>query len=56
MFVKKLDWYWARQPGLVEELTGSMRNSVIALILFFAAGLWFLVHAFLLRKNHSLTG
>ncbi len=31
--------------GYIEELTGSMRNSVLALIVFFAAGLLFLFYA-----------
>lgn len=29
--------------GLIEELTGSMRNSVVFLVLFFLGGLWLLV-------------
>ncbi len=40
--------------GLVEELTGSMRNSVVALILFFVTGLILLMYASRLRKNQSL--
>ena len=31
--------------GLIEELTGSMKNSVLSLILFFVVGLFWLVKA-----------
>ena len=37
--------------GLIEEITGSMKNSVLSLILFFVAGLVWLVAA--LRKQLS---
>lgn len=40
--------------GLVEELTGSMRNSVVALILFFVTGLLFLIYASKVRKHQLL--
>jgi UMF1 family MFS transporter len=42
--------------GLVEELTGSMRNSVVALILFFVTGLLLLIYASMLRKSRPLMG
>lgn len=41
--------------GYIEELTGSMRNSVLALILFFALGLCFLYLALTKQKQLSLT-
>jgi UMF1 family MFS transporter len=37
--------------GYIEEYTGSMRNSVLALIVFFALGLIFLLFA--LKKYHA---
>lgn len=37
--------------GLIEELTGSMRNSVLALILFFVVGLLFLLRVLRLREK-----
>ena len=39
--------------GYIEELTGSMRNSVLALMVFFALGLFFLYFA--LSKQKQLT-
>ncbi len=36
--------------GLIEELTGNMRNSVVAIMLFFITGLLLLFHAARLRK------
>jgi UMF1 family MFS transporter len=37
--------------GYIEELTGSMRNSVLALMIFFALGLIFLFFALSAQKN-----
>ena len=37
--------------GMIEELTGSMRNSVLALILFFMIGLMFLFRASYFKKS-----
>ena len=40
--------------GYIEELTGSMRNSVLALIVFFALGLVFLFYALsAYKKSHN---
>ncbi|MCC6383643.1 MAG: MFS transporter [Bacteroidia bacterium] len=41
--------------GLIEELTGSMRNSVIALILFFILGLILVYSASILRRKELKT-
>lgn len=41
--------------GYIEELTGSMRNSVLALIVFFALGLCFLYLALTKQKQLSVT-
>jgi MFS transporter, UMF1 family len=38
--------------GLIEELTGSMKNSVLSLILFFVVGLFWLLSAF--RKQRKM--
>lgn len=38
--------------GLIEGLTNSMRNSILALAAFFVVGLLFLLIAFLIRKKH----
>lgn len=40
--------------GYIEELTGSMRNSVLALIVFFALGLFFLFFALSKQKQLSV--
>jgi UMF1 family MFS transporter len=40
--------------GIIEELTGSMRNSILALILFFAIGLIFLLRAMVLRSREKV--
>ena len=39
--------------GFIEELTGSMRNSVLALIVFFALGLIFLIVAHNKQKSQA---
>ncbi len=39
--------------GMIEELTGSMRNSVLALILFFVIGLIFLLRALRLQQRED---
>lgn len=39
----------------VEELTGSMRNSVLALMVFFIFGFFFLLWTLLTRKNTDIT-
>ena len=39
--------------GLLEEITGSMKNSVLSLILFFAVGLFWLLRA---QRQKSLSG
>jgi len=39
--------------GLIEEITGSMRNSVLALILFFVVGLFFLLRSLVLKSNEE---
>ena len=38
--------------GLIEGLTHSMRNSILALTLFFLVGLVFLLIAYVIRKKH----
>jgi len=40
--------------GFIEEQTGSMRNSVLSLMVFFALGLIFLLFAFSKQKQQSL--
>ncbi len=40
--------------GYIEEFTGSMRNSVLALIVFFGLGLFFLYFALRKQQSHSL--
>lgn len=37
--------------GMIEEITGSMRNSILALILFFIIGLSFLLRSMLLKQQ-----
>ncbi|HET9057708.1 MAG TPA: MFS transporter [Chitinophagaceae bacterium] len=39
--------------GLIEGLTGSMRNSILALIVFFLTGLIFLLLTAFVEKNHK---
>lgn len=39
--------------GLIEELTGSMRNSVLALIFFFVIGLFFLLRSMFLQRRDA---
>jgi len=39
--------------GFIEQITGNMRNSLLAMMVFFAAGLIFLTLA-KLPKNHQL--
>jgi MFS transporter, UMF1 family len=39
--------------GMIEEITGSMRNSVLALIVFFVIGLIFLLRAMTLRERRG---
>lgn len=41
--------------GFITQITGSMRNSILALILFFVLGLIFLVFAYTRTKTYSLT-
>lgn len=41
--------------GLVHELTGTMRNSILALIMFFALGASFLIYVILITKKQSLS-
>jgi MFS transporter, UMF1 family len=38
--------------AIITDLTGSMRNSIFALILFFAAGMFFLIKLYKNRKSH----
>jgi UMF1 family MFS transporter len=42
--------------GMIEEITGSMRNSILALILFFVIGLSFLLRSMLLKQKTGDTG
>lgn len=42
--------------GLIEHITGNMRNSIFALTIFFAAGFIFLLRANLKRKQLSAAG
>ncbi|HMT30630.1 MAG TPA: MFS transporter [Bacteroidia bacterium] len=39
--------------GLIEEISGSMRNSVLALILFFIVGLLFLLRSMVLKSKEA---
>lgn len=39
--------------GLIEEMTGSMRNSIIALIAFFVIGLFFLTQVIRMPNNEN---
>ena len=41
--------------GFIEELTGSMKNSVLALIIFFVAGFIFLYAALSKQQKQSLS-
>jgi MFS transporter, UMF1 family len=40
--------------GFIEELTGSMKNSVLSLIIFFLIGLFWLMRAQLLKYRNPL--
>lgn len=39
--------------GMIEEITGSMRNSILALIVFFIIGLTFLLRSMILRSREE---
>ncbi|MBL0342330.1 MAG: MFS transporter [Bacteroidetes bacterium] len=41
--------------GLIEELTGSMRNSVLSLIVFFMVGLFFLLRSMVLKSREKIS-
>ena len=42
--------------GMIEEITGSMRNSILALILFFIIGLSFLLRSMMLKQKTGDAG
>jgi MFS transporter, UMF1 family len=41
--------------GIIEELTGSMRNSVLALMAFFILGIWFLIRTMSVKNLQKTT-
>jgi len=41
---------------MIEEITGSMRNSILALIVFFLIGLTFLLRSMILKSREDAEG